>query len=827
MTANPLDLLALECLALVREAVGDGTDPAPDHPQADQVEALLLDAMATGGAALLALARDAVRRMTARGPAAASWQTLFSESELRQLADVIAAVLAAADGLGRQLVRDAADRAAQVREALEPGATSQVPSPRRALAYLRGLVPTLGTDPQRQGPDLQRRAFTMAVATNQQLLTSVQGEIARRLQTGEAAGGEAAVRGILDAAGVSPRNPQYCFLPGTLVEGAVLAASKAWYDGPAVQIETDDGRRLSVTVNHPVLTATGWKRAGNVQQGEQLVCYGPAVESLANQAGLTVAAFAKGRTVDHQQRPARIEDVFETLHMECSAGFHVETPVAPLDFYGDGAFFKGDVHRVWADRMLVQPVDADGGQTPQQFDLVLWNIAPANLAAGTVGLLDLRRHCTSNSTLAARKVPQSIRFAVGRNLGPVQPHCVGLAADLDPGVFQATEKRPGGDVQLAGQLVQRLPGLVSLRRVVNVERVWWTGHVYDLQTGTGFIVSQGIITSNCELVFRTNSMDAYNQASQEELTATADVFPVWMYSNPHDSRSRPEHKARDGQYYPSTVPFTQVMGTEPGDVINCRCTMIPITRRKWAKLRAEGKRIADGYTDPLDVQAQAATAVQPKPTGPVLRVDGRVSPRVVQQVEQAMSTIPEAAHKVVRDFGGEVRVAFRLSNVNPAWSQEQPSGWPSGTTWDNADGLYWNDGKQAIAAESYIPVGSKTYFASDRVAGVARHEYGHLIDHAVGDMVGQQAARPYTRACTSPDFAAAYADDVADLKKAGRDKAGDIDYYLQAGTRGPEEAFAEVLAQMHGGGAHTGTDIRPLFPRCMVAIQNLLAGLGP
>jgi len=320
--SHPLDLLALECLALVREAVGDGTDQAPEHPDARQIDAMLLDSMATGGAALLALARDAVRRMVARGPAGVSWQTLFSESELRQLADVIAAVLAAADGLGRQLVRDAASR---VTESVTP--TSQAPPPARAVGYLQGLLPTPGTDPQRGGPDLRRQAFTLAVSTSQQLTQAVQGELVRRLQSGEAAGGPHAVQQILDAAGVSPANPQYA-----------------------------------------------------------------------------------------------------------------------------------------------------------------------------------------------------------------------------------------------------------------------------------------------EMVFRTNAMDSFNQASQEELTATVDVFPVWQYSNPHDSRSRPEHKARDGHYYPSSVPFTQVRGTDPADVCNCRCTFIPITRRKWQKLRDQGARIADGYADPLgQVQAPAPAPAAPRP----------------------------------------------------------------------------------------------------------------------------------------------------------------------------------------------------------------------
>ena len=52
------DLLELEALAVLYEAVGDDTNPAPEHPDARAIDTMLLDAMAEGGAVLLALARD-------------------------------------------------------------------------------------------------------------------------------------------------------------------------------------------------------------------------------------------------------------------------------------------------------------------------------------------------------------------------------------------------------------------------------------------------------------------------------------------------------------------------------------------------------------------------------------------------------------------------------------------------------------------------------------------------------------------------------------------------------------------------------------------------
>lgn len=75
------------------------------------------------------------------------------------------------------------------------------------------------------------------------------------------------------------------------------------------------------------------------------------------------------------------------------------------------------------------------------------------------------------------------------------------------------------------------------------------------------------------MVMRTNMMDSYNQGAQGELSENADFFPVWKYANPSDSRSRPEHSAKNGQYYPSSVPFVSVRGKDISDAANCRCVL--------------------------------------------------------------------------------------------------------------------------------------------------------------------------------------------------------------------------------------------------------------
>lgn len=102
-----------------------------------------------------------------------------------------------------------------------------------------------------------------------------------------------------------------------------------------------------------------------------------------------------------------------------------------------------------------------------------------------------------------------------------------------------------------------------------------------------------------EMVFRTNAIDAYNTAATDELQHpdVIETFPVFEYSNPDDERSREAHAARNGKFYPSSVPFVQVRGTGIEDAANCRCTFISISKWRWAKLKAAGAQIAEGYPD--------------------------------------------------------------------------------------------------------------------------------------------------------------------------------------------------------------------------------------
>ncbi len=170
------------------------------------------------------IARSAIERLV-NHPNPTKAKKLFNPRERAQLAEALAATLGTANLLGRARIRLRQQAAIKAHESGrrkfsedptdfscfdEPGRDIRPMAPEKAVAYFRGLVPSLGTDPQRFGEQMRRRAFTLAAATEDTLLGRCQDLISRALETGEGAStGRLDIANLLDDAGVSPRNPQY------------------------------------------------------------------------------------------------------------------------------------------------------------------------------------------------------------------------------------------------------------------------------------------------------------------------------------------------------------------------------------------------------------------------------------------------------------------------------------------------------------------------------------------------------------------------------------------------------------------------------------------
>lgn len=335
-----------------------------------------------------------------------------------------------------------------------------------------------------------------------------------------------------------PRHPG-CILPGNIVivPGGAEAAVQSFYVGGAVEMRLENGSRLTVTKNHPILTGRGWVAADVLREGDYIF-YGGSAQGIMFPVD-----------PNDQEVPAAVEDIYRTLK-ESAAMATKRMPLATEDLHGEGACIEGDVNIVYPKSILCdgdKPVGSQpggqralyraNGQQPALAGLGL--MAPflprrdapdiGGMGGSNLGLSLKSRHPVpfevSGQAAAARS---NIRLqqatAESRAIGPglmregilrlsgqiagqqqVEPRnsdpVALLASRRQPWQSRATEApedRIGMTAILQGQLTGSLAGHIAPMQIVDVRHFDYSGHVYDLQAGVGGIyMASGVIVKNC------------------------------------------------------------------------------------------------------------------------------------------------------------------------------------------------------------------------------------------------------------------------------------------------------------------------------------------
>jgi hypothetical protein len=333
-----------------------------------------------------------------------------------------------------------------------------------------------------------------------------------------------------------------CFPAGTIVSGPrVEKVFSRHYVGDVVTIKTAGGKELTATPNHPILTGSGWVAAGVLKEGDHVI------------SGSGRKGAAALIDVDHQQMPTRIEEVAVSLGM-----VPTEVPCATPDFHGDG---KGsDVYVVWTDRLLRgdrnSPIaegieqDAFGVRGPRGHSLsgagleLFGGADPLldvmNIRAGMIlenGIAGLERNGAGSNRIGLGSGSPSntgILEASGYR-GAIDPERLGesvfgfagdvaggnlgigeiedrmsLSPDLwaglestrtngpdHPAFAQDSQQSLVVDVIPTSDDLRPFAGDVVADRILNVSISRFSGHVYNLQTETGWYIADGVIVHNC------------------------------------------------------------------------------------------------------------------------------------------------------------------------------------------------------------------------------------------------------------------------------------------------------------------------------------------
>lgn len=274
-----------------------------------------------------------------------------------------------------------------------------------------------------------------------------------------------------------------CILPGQEIQGKIIGASESDYSGPAREVVTASGKRISVTCNHPIVTDQGLVAAGELKIGDNLLGY---------------VGEDYGPVGDNEQNaPALAEDVFRSLsNIAGSVLSDAKLTCDPLDLHGDAKFFNGYVETVgtYSELALDRITNAPKGFGYGDFirggsqELSLAGCSPfdSRLDATLSGAAVAEEHCD----LA---IPLSLS-----NADPAELASLGPASQIDTILNKLPSEALAIGAGFTGQILQDFPGKVSLDKIIEIRDFFFSGHVYDFHSPYGWIIANGIFASNCE-----------------------------------------------------------------------------------------------------------------------------------------------------------------------------------------------------------------------------------------------------------------------------------------------------------------------------------------
>lgn len=322
-----------------------------------------------------------------------------------------------------------------------------------------------------------------------------------------------------------------CVIAGTMIDSPlILATSKRWFDGEVIEITTVNGNVLTVTKNHPILTDKGWIAAHLLTEGSNVIS--------SRDSQRTIALVDP----NHDSGPSLIEDIVESF--ERSGGMlSVSVPTATVDFHGDGG--HGNVNIVGTNSLLDNGRQPARGQpfSEDSFTIGRMGLIPLFAKRTPFEVFDGAFHAAdgflSYGDASEVFIPGSLggQQLIGGSLvadfyakfNQAQANDIATDPVIDRNlIFGFSREIPFGDfrnwqfdalanygdsalsqVPIQGSFADavlfsndagRNSADVCVDSVVKIIVKQFAGHVYNLQTSTGWYIANGIVTHNCRCV---------------------------------------------------------------------------------------------------------------------------------------------------------------------------------------------------------------------------------------------------------------------------------------------------------------------------------------
>jgi hypothetical protein len=219
--------------------------------------------------------------------------------------------------------------------------------------------------------------------------------------------------------------------------------------------------------------------------------------------------------------------------------------------------------------------------------------------------------------------------------------------------------------------------------------------------------------------------------------------------------------------------------------------------------------ITNGGTTPTD----ATSPTTPKdPTPPTPQPAPPEPASFHQDVQNTINKYPPEVMNLLSQHHVKFAGVRKVTDEAPELAGQHPRGWPKGATWDDCDGVYDVSRNTIVVAYEHLNDWTGKWSQNISVDGVLRHETGHAFNYADNYL------------SNTPAFQTAHAADQAAMPPDAQKR---LQYFLQAGGAGRDEACADTFAHLQGGASFPGydKDIATYFPQVIKVVGDAIANL--
>lgn len=330
-----------------------------------------------------------------------------------------------------------------------------------------------------------------------------------------------------------PMHPN-CVLPDTeIIAPGIEAITKSDYSGDVIKFVTANGRNVTVTPNHIVPTSRGWIRAKNLIKGDKVFCYRGCIESR------TI-----GTPTDNNRTPT-IENLFASI-IEAQGSTTCCVPAASIDLKGD-VIPNSKINIIFVDGKLGDKINTlmskfisdsfliGTGETRESvlsrdgsLSKLLIRIGLA--FDGFMGRFDkggvfFRSSATSRDLISLRRASdydaRLFKYSVNNTatdfilIGNSQTTHAGSVISDNGSLINLSLSSVNRNSQSnsifnenffnsfsslmdnSRYLSDTFTTLIEVDDIIDIQRCFYSGHVYDASSLSTLYIANGIVTSNC------------------------------------------------------------------------------------------------------------------------------------------------------------------------------------------------------------------------------------------------------------------------------------------------------------------------------------------